>query len=192
MPSLYLDTCEKLIVGLIDSQLEFFDIYEDDVKKSATKIHGVLFDLFKKHNLEPKDIEQIFLASGPGSYTGIRLSEGITQVFDWLNHKSFSFYHFKVPQILGVKEGKWFSSAFKGEYFLYEWEGDSYKDSLIEEAEFKREDNFYTHFSNDHQSTHKLILENSKLFFTYLIKNNCRSKPFYYRPLDKEFKKPKI
>lgn len=200
MNYLYLDTTDHLIVGLLDSNLSWIEYLELDDRKSSGKIHGVIFELLEKYELSVESLSGVFQVSGPGSYTGMRVSEGIVRVFDWESIPTYSFYHFDVPKITGITEGKWLSSAFKGEVFVYSWsEEDSnkflFKDSDL--ASFIHSSNpIYTHFDLDNIDLHndkvikyssELIKNKSKEVFRHVLDRKMRVEPFYYRSLEIEF-----
>lgn len=202
--SLFLDTSENLVLGLLDDNFEWLDYLDTREKKGSGVLHGLIFEFLKKNNLEINQIENVFLVAGPGSYTGMRLGEGFAQVLNLLTIKVFSIYHFDIPQILNTSEGFWASKAFKGEVFVYSWKGKENTYSLLKEDIFKEkygQDSFlketaFTHVEDDffknYELTSEFIQKNSKTIFSHVYKNNIRKDPYYYRPLTIEFKQTAI
>lgn len=196
MNSLYVDSTSGLTIGLLDSSFEWMEYNEFDHKKPSEVIHLEILNLLKKHLISLRDCRFIF-NSGPGSYTGMRLGEGVAQVFEWDQLPVFSFHHFDVPKLMGIEEGFWLTSAFKGQVFLYEWNlrNKINKHSLIDNHLFSinnpklgftltnEEDRF-----QDLQSTKVLIKNSQKVIFEQVVENKMRVAPFYFRTLEEEFK----
>ena len=202
---LYIDTSDHLVLGLLDENLEFLDLLDFPETKSSAIIHQNIFDLFQRHQASPLALKGVIQAAGPGSYTGVRLSYGIVQIFKWHGVACYGFYHFEVPLLLGVQEGGWISKAFKGEVFSFSWEGKKQSSSLFSEEQFLNSCvplPISTHFpgSLDEKivakfspnSTHQMIVERPSDFFRCIIENKLSRKPYYFRPLQKEFRRPNI
>jgi tRNA threonylcarbamoyladenosine biosynthesis protein TsaB len=199
MSYLFVDTSDHLVLGLLDSNYEWIELVETNDKKSSASIHAKIYELLKRHDLKIKDVKALFQVAGPGSYTGMRISEGISQVLEWQKMPIYSFYHFVIPSILGESKGAWISRAFKGEIFLYEWRAGEVKTSLHDESELPRIESelkaelgeFWTHYNESFpeipKSTGELLKNNSQKLFSYVADSQLREKPFYYRSLEKEF-----
>ncbi len=197
MAYLFVDTSELLIVGLLNDKFDWLEYHELRDKKSSALIHALIYELLEKHKVKLKDILGFIQVAGPGSYTGMRVSEGISQVLDWQDIKVNSFYHFEVPSLLEVKKGSWISRAFKGEAFIYSWNAEKENQELIllddasKRIESEQSD-FYTHFAGNFESelnyTSEMIKNNSKELFPLVLSQNLQREPFYYRSLEKEFK----
>ncbi len=201
MAKLYIDTTDGLVIFLLDSDNSLLDCYEYGEKRNADRIHFEIYNILQKNNLFFDQLEVLFQASGPGSYTGIRLADGIGQVLEWSGIKRYSFNHFDVMKILGIGKGQFIAPAFKGEYFLYRWNDSINSSSLI----LKESMPPGTYFSNYQfleeeirslgislQKTQDLIKQECKRFFDIVEKDKLKFDPYYYRPLDSEFKVGKI
>ncbi len=196
MFSLYVDSTSGLTIGLLNSSFEWMDYCEYEHKKPSEVIHIEILNLLNKHHVELRSCRFVF-NSGPGSYTGMRLGEGLAQVFEWDQLPVFSFHHFDVPMLMGVSEGFWVTSAFKGQIFLFEWDlsKNEKTQTLIDNHlfEIKNPQRGYT-LTNDEepftklQSTKSLIHNNAKNIFKNVIDQKMRVNPFYFRSLDEEFK----
>jgi tRNA threonylcarbamoyladenosine biosynthesis protein TsaB len=199
MSFLFVDTSDHLVLGLLNEDLEWTEFVETTDKKSSASIHSKIYHLLEKHDLKIKDIKGLIQVAGPGSYTGMRISEGISQVLEWQDIPIYSFYHFYIPKILGESKGAWISKAFKSEIFVYEWRGEEVKTSLhaesdlskIEESKSSELGEFWTHFSESFpeipRSTAQLIKDEPKKLFSHVVESQMREKPFYYRSLENEF-----
>ncbi|MBT7609037.1 MAG: hypothetical protein HN576_04735 [Bacteriovoracaceae bacterium] len=204
MKSLFLDTSEKLVLGILDDNFDWIDYLDTNEKKGSGVLHGILFELLKSNNINIKDISNVFTMAGPGSYTGMRLGEGLAQALELFNIKIYSIYHFDIPKILNVTEGQWFSRAFKGEVFVYSWNGENENYSLLKEEAFREQlliyqsegKQSYTHAKDDLfincEQTTNLIKKNPSHIFKHLYNNNIRKELYYYRPLELEFKQTAI
>lgn len=195
MHSLFVDTTLGLDVGLLDSDYTWVEYLSLDEKKPSEIIHHEIYNLLKKYDLNLEDM-QCFISSGPGSYTGMRLSEGFAQVFELYKIPVYSFYHFNVPKLSGIKKGFWATNAFKGQVFVYNWQEDTDEQILINKDLFKLEagKSGFTLDTNDIlfsslTSTKKMIFNGPHLIFEKIKNEKLRMQPFYFRSLDEEFKK---
>jgi tRNA threonylcarbamoyladenosine biosynthesis protein TsaB len=117
---LFIDTSTNLKIALISDQLKFINL--ESYNTTLTSIfHSTVYSFLKKHNLELEKLSGIISISGPGSYTGMRLSEGFTQILKLKNMKIFNFYYYEIPKYLNVKNGLYITDAFKGEFFIHAW-----------------------------------------------------------------------
>lgn len=195
MHSLFVDSTSGLVIGLLDSNYTWVEYMSLDEKKPSEIIHFEIFNLLKRHNLKLSDM-QCFVSSGPGSYTGMRLSEGLAQIFELSNTPVFSFYHFDVPGLSGVTKGFWATNAFKGQVFIYNWNGDVVEKHLINKDAFEIENvecGFTLDTSTDPlflnlTSTKNLIREKAFEIFSKVCAKKLRKEPYYFRSLDEEFR----
>ncbi len=196
MHSLYVDSTSGLVIGLLDANFKWVSYNDTNEKKPSEVIHVEIYNLIKKYNLDLKDMN-FFFSAGPGSYTGMRLGEGIAQVLAWEDRNVFSFLHFEVPKFVGIKKGFWATNAFKGQVFSYNWNIDTDKSEkeLINSADFKiidpemgytlaADSKDFSHLKN----TKDLIKNSSELIFSHVYKEKMREAPYYFRTLDEEFK----
>jgi tRNA threonylcarbamoyladenosine biosynthesis protein TsaB len=201
MSLLFVDTSHHIIAGLLNEKFEWLSFVEDHDSKSSKNFHKTVHNILIENDMEMSDVTRIINISGPGSYTGMRLTEGFSQILEWQDYPRNSFYHFNVPELMGVEKGIWFSKAFKGEFFLYEWDQSKQNKFLVpveELDDYLKRENVFTHFhniddvrENKLQETSSLIYKSPKeIFETVISKNLCES-PYYYRPEDIEFQRKK-
>ncbi|MCO4792484.1 MAG: hypothetical protein KC493_02135 [Bacteriovoracaceae bacterium] len=198
--SLYIDTSEHLVLGLLDKDYSWIDYLDTKEKKGSGILHGLLFELMNSHSMNFKDLDRVFFTAGPGSYTGMRLGEGLCQVLEMENLEVNSFYHFEVPKLLAHDKGVWISKAFKREIFVHQWDGEKINDGLIEEKNLEEEikkwkaDGIsqFSHFGEmiDQKLTltSDMIHKQSGMIFKRVKELSDRKAPFYYRTDEKEFK----
>lgn len=193
---LYLDTSHFLSVGLLDDNFKWLHFEHHEKLQHSADIHAQIFEILKKFNVEALDLKSVFLCNGPGSYTGIRLGEGIAQLFELSQIPVYSFHQYEIAKILGVNEGQWVCHAFKKEVFNYFWNDEKVSSELIAADEWvKVTSALYTHQPSGPWESFKPILttellrDNPAPIFGHLKNNKIRRESYYFRPLDKEFKR---
>lgn len=84
MNYLLLDTSQsKILVAIFkDSQL-VFSFFEKPKKDMSSDIFLILKEAFLKANIKPNEINTIFVAVGPGSFTGVRIGVTIAKTYAW-------------------------------------------------------------------------------------------------------------
>lgn len=192
---LYVDSTTNLTIGLINTDFSLVDYKYIEAKKSSLIIQSETFNILQARDLKLLEISGIIYCAGPGSYTGMRVSQGLVDICESAGIKVYSFYHFEVPRLLGIKSGGFWADAFKKEYFWTSWVDEDQTIELIssDQLEKKKENTqkvFCAHQkeARDELQTHKLIESNAKDFFKTVIESNHRVPLYYYRPLEKEFR----
>ncbi len=194
---LFLDTTTNITVGILDEKFRWLSYDYVLSNKSSSLVHAIINEQIKKCGADLSRLEGVFYCSGPGSYTGMRISQGIVDILGWHQLPIKSFYHFDIPQLLGISRGAWISKAFKREAFLYRWSGESSESGLYQMKELPLEldgiDNiFFGHDkldSYDGELTSNLIRNNSEEIFKNVVRLNENKPLFYYRSLEEEYSK---
>jgi tRNA threonylcarbamoyladenosine biosynthesis protein TsaB len=85
MNTLFLDTADnkKVIVGLIINGKKDIEIENVEHNKTQT-ILPMMDKLLKKHLLEAKDLSEIQINAGPGSFTGLRIGLAIANALSFV------------------------------------------------------------------------------------------------------------
>lgn len=84
MISLVIDTCtNNVVIGLLKDKKVIDQKSEINDKSLSTNFTVWVQELLNKNNLEPNDIDTIFVAIGPGSFTGIRVGVTFAKVLAW-------------------------------------------------------------------------------------------------------------
>ena len=93
MISLVIDTCtNNVVIGLLKNDLVIDRKIEINDKSLSTNFILWVQQLLDRNNLTPKDIDTIFVAIGPGSFTGIRVGVTFAKLMAWtLNKKVIPF-----------------------------------------------------------------------------------------------------
>ena len=202
---LYMDTSDHLVVGLLNESFDWVDFLELEGAKNSGRIHAAIYDMLKKAGLEAKNLKAVFQNAGPGSYTGMRVSEGISQILEWEGIPVYSFFHFEVPSFLGIESGKWLAKAFKGEFFIFSWNQGSEEKVLVDLTTAKeaiKTQKTYCHFRkslekdfadelSSFEETGELIKNQGAKIFSLVLAKARRLSPYYFRTIDQEFKVPR-
>jgi len=93
MISLLIDTCtNNVVIGLLRDTKILDQRNEINDKTLSTNFVVWVNELLSRNNLTPNDIDTIFVAVGPGSFTGIRVGVTFAKVIGWtLNKKVIPF-----------------------------------------------------------------------------------------------------
>lgn len=192
--SLYLDACDGLKVGLLDEQLNWKKFLDFPIKKASNTLFIETEKLLSENNIELGQLEQIFLCLGPGSYTGIRLLQGMKDLYQNQGLKVFSFYNFEIPYLNGVQEGIYVTSAYKQEIYQYKWDGEEHFQDLIEAERFVAENtgDIYGMQDQFHENAlcnvYTMLRNNPKKVLERVLEKKLSRQAFYFRPLEKEFR----
>ena len=82
-------TANLVVAILIDGKITYLYDHNDD-KDTSSRIMPVIDEAFKTSGITPKEIDEIFVVNGPGSFTGIRVGLTVAKVMG---------YSFKIPVI---------------------------------------------------------------------------------------------
>lgn len=81
MYKLFLDTCYKNLNIIILKDNDVLDFYSEECnKKQSEYLFTKLDELFKKNNVIKKNIGEVYITIGPGSYTGVRIALTLAKV----------------------------------------------------------------------------------------------------------------
>lgn len=88
MKCLVVDTSTPIlfISIVIDTNIKYIFNSRIDTDMSS-KFMVIINEAFKKSNLKPTEIDKIFVSTGPGSFTGIRIGMTFAKTFALLLHK---------------------------------------------------------------------------------------------------------
>lgn len=89
--TLYIDTSSStLYTGLVKDESLLIEVQEKLEKNLSTYTLSKIDEMFLKVQLSPKDIDQIIVVNGPGSFTGIRIGITIAKTYAWALKKKIT------------------------------------------------------------------------------------------------------
>jgi tRNA threonylcarbamoyladenosine biosynthesis protein TsaB len=81
-----IDTATKhIFLSLIIDGKERQFTYEEGINNHSVTIIPYLEDMLKKENMTLRDLDQIIVGIGPGSYTGVRIGVTVAKMIGYLN-----------------------------------------------------------------------------------------------------------
>lgn len=120
--SLYIDTSNNVIIGLLDHNFNWIEYKQIDIPMASVSLHFEINELLERQNKAIRNVNGVYEIAGPGSYTGVRLSRSIVDIFTLNSVKTISTYHHTVSELISDQKGLWFCNAFKDEIFVYEFD----------------------------------------------------------------------
>ena len=83
---LVIDSATKyLYIGLFEDETLIGKFYEAGHNDHSVKLMTEIEVLFKKNSLKVRNIDEIIIGIGPGSYTGLRIGVVVAKMFGWNN-----------------------------------------------------------------------------------------------------------
>ncbi|MBT3981584.1 MAG: hypothetical protein HOE90_09550 [Bacteriovoracaceae bacterium] len=205
MSYLFIDSTYLLTVGLLDSSCKWVETRHLDSTKSASAIHTTINQLLTKNSCKLDSLSGVIYVSGPGSYTGLRVSTLISELLDWQGIQKYSYHQMDLAKFYHPNSGMWLSKAFKGEIFYSYWkDGGECVSGICAENELSL---FYVERGRPPLFTHgakfeleadeicdidSLLDDDCSSFFTTLVEKTVNKPILYYRAADKDFKKSLI
>lgn len=203
MSYLFIDSTYDLTIGVLDDGLSWLSFETLSGQKVSTVIQARAHEFLKQHKIEPGNLKGIFTINGPGFYTGLRLSEGFADVLKFFGVPAFSFYSYEIPNWCGKESGTWFTKAYRGEYFLYKWQGDQGEQQLLSSKEIPEAlaklDKIFIHSQSSLDKLSTDLIQNSattldllknypKEIFSKVLELGLKRDAFYFRAPEDEFK----
>ena len=202
MAHLFVDSTYDLTLGLLKDDFSWAKFSTFANQKASEILQLETLNLCTEAGIEVRDLKSVICVSGPGFYTGLRLSEGFVDVLKFSGIKGYSFYSYEVLPLLGIKEGNWITKAYRGEYFIHALKGEGTENILIPSKELKDfvvdKSHFYIHSDKaiddlgrecmpNAIGTIELIQKHPEIFKT-IIKKNFQRESYYFRAPEDEFR----
>jgi tRNA threonylcarbamoyladenosine biosynthesis protein TsaB len=199
---LYVDTTYDITLGLLDEKLEWLSFKRYQGQKVSSVLQLETFHMCQEHQLKPSELNAVVTVAGPGFYTGLRLSEGLADVFTFFGIPHYSFYSYEVPAMLGVSSGAWVTKAYRGEYFFHHWSGPDSTNELISAKELTAHPLAHAAYVHSDSaldqalldrfpgriSTFELLKHGPSPVFTKVLAEKMRRESFYFRAPEDEFR----
>lgn len=192
---LFLDSSKFIQIGILNNNFKWKELEVVQNKKGAQVIHTVIYDFLSNNGIQLDEINHIFLANGPGSYTGVRVAEGLCQILEIESTPVFTFFHYEAPYFCNVNNYTFYSEAFKDEVFVYDFRDEKIMNKLVpksslEESYIATQAN-YGLTDNIHsyplQNVYELYKCHPEMIFKKVRERGERQPPFYYRSAENEF-----
>lgn len=201
MKYLFIDSTYDLTLGILDERFDWISFESFSGQKASSIIQQKVFELLQRHDLNASDLSSLYCVYGPGFYTGLRLAEGFADVFNFFGIQKYSFYSYEIPRWCGFNSGVWFTKAYRGEYFFYQWKGEKNSQKLVGTKDLDLsvgDDQFFIHSSSSLDSLSSTLIKNPILTFDLLkqypnaifskVTKGIQCEPFYFRAPEDEFK----
>lgn len=200
---LFIDSTYDLTLGLLANDFNWLDLKHHKGQKSSAILQKEIYEMCRAKGLKANEVKGLITISGPGFYTGLRLSEGFADIFKFLHIPCFSFYSYEVPSFLGRSEGVWMTKAYRGEYFFHHWSGSDLKNVLISSSELpeylEKIEKVFIHsaFSLDdlalkhiqkYETTYDLMQAEAPALFKQVTEKRLSRESFYFRAPEDEFR----
>lgn len=122
MLTLCIDTAYKYLTCALIKDNELIASYcKECFKRQSEEVFDALDDVFKKANIDKKDIDSICISEGPGSYTGVRIAmtiaKTISELFniDLYTISTLRLYASNKPNVMVLMDAR-ASRAYVGIY----------------------------------------------------------------------------
>lgn len=202
MAHLFVDSTYDLALGLLKDDFSWAKFSQFPNQKASEILQLETLNLCNEAGIEVRDLKSVICVSGPGFYTGLRLSEGFVDVLKFSGISSYSFYSYEILNFLDIEKAHWVTKAYRGEYFIHAKNGEESENILIPSKELKDfvvdKSNFYIHSDKAIDdlgrecmpgaiSTLELIQKHPEVLKT-IIEKNIQRESFYFRAPEDEFR----
>lgn len=83
---LAIDTATKYVyLSLVIDNQEVDTVYEEGINNHSVTVIPLISSILDRHALTLKDINEVIVGIGPGSYTGVRIGVAIVKMIGYLN-----------------------------------------------------------------------------------------------------------
>lgn len=89
MRNLFIDTASGRVIIAITSDNEVISVrHEPSDHQLSTRIMPLIDAVFQEAKITPQDIDVIYVVTGPGSFTGVRIGVTVAKTMAWALHKN--------------------------------------------------------------------------------------------------------
>lgn len=104
MISMFIDTSlSDVSIGLIKDGKLLSKINNNIPGEHSIYVTKYVDDILKENNLSPKDVDEIIVVNGPGSFTGIRIGVTIAKMFAYLQNIRIVTITSLQARVIGMK-----------------------------------------------------------------------------------------
>ncbi|MFH0993819.1 MAG: tRNA (adenosine(37)-N6)-threonylcarbamoyltransferase complex dimerization subunit type 1 TsaB [bacterium] len=84
--TLFIDTATKFVfLALVEAGVKTESVYQEGINNHSVTIMPLLADMLGHRGIALKDLTEIVVGIGPGSYTGVRIGVSIAKMVGYLN-----------------------------------------------------------------------------------------------------------
>ncbi len=201
MSALFIDSSYDITLGLLKESREWHDLRVFRGQKASGTLQTESHKILQDFNVPMKELKAVISIAGPGFYTGLRLSEGFSDVTKFFGIPHYSFYSYEIPAWLGYKNYSWVTKAYRGEYFIYEYVNGSGQERLLASkdlpASFSGQVFLHSQTSLDEKltpltvngiTTSDLLKSHSFEIFSRVLDDKLHRDSFYFRAPEDEFR----
>lgn len=200
MAHLFIDSTYDLTLGLLDENFSWAKFVHYPNLKASEILQLEVLKMCEEFGVKVSELSSVIHVSGPGFYTGLRLSEGFVDVMKFSGIKSYSFYTYDLLSLLHINEGHWVTKAYRGEYFVHDISkkenhliaSRDLADFLVDKSPiYIHSDKAIDQLVKDHVSsfvTTQELLEKNPQVIKALIEQNSQRESYYFRAPEDEFR----
>lgn len=104
MISMFIDTSlSDVSIALIKDEKLLSKINNNIPGEHSVYVTKYIDDILKENDLSPKDVDEIIVVNGPGSFTGIRIGVTISKMFAYLENIRIVTITSLLARVIGIK-----------------------------------------------------------------------------------------
>lgn len=202
MSVLFIDSSYDISLGLLNEAGQWHDFRSFRGHRASHTLQAEAHKLLQGAQVNLKELKGVVSLAGPGFYTGLRLSEGFADVTSFFQIPHYSFYSYEIPSWLGEERGTWITKAYRGEYFLYDWDATGGRTKLLSTRELEvfttaKPMYFHSETSLDERllplvasakSTLDLLRTDPMKIFNHVLGAKLHRESYYFRAPEDEFR----
>lgn len=198
MAHLFVDSTYDLTLGLLKDDFSWAKFVTFPNQKASEILQLETLNLCTQEGIDVSELKSVISVSGPGFYTGLRLSEGFVDVLKLSGIQGYSFYSYEALALLGIVNANWVTKAYRGEYFIHSGgeniliPSKELKDFVVDKSHFyihsdKAIDDLGRECMPDAISTIELIGKHPEIL-RLMVENNFQRESYYFRAPEDEFR----
>ncbi|MDY0023398.1 MAG: tRNA (adenosine(37)-N6)-threonylcarbamoyltransferase complex dimerization subunit type 1 TsaB [Candidatus Izemoplasmatales bacterium] len=174
LKQLVIDTATKnIFLSLVIDGVEKQFVYEEGINNHSVTIMPYLEQVLKEENLTLKELDEIIIGIGPGSYTGVRIGVTVAKMISYLNN--INIYTISSLALMASYSNKPFVLALidarRGNAFMGLYKNVSGKLKIIEDDSLANIENYKSQIKVDFE-----IVESGKPDVSKVLKSDLLTK----------------
>ncbi len=174
LKQLVIDTATKnIFLSLVIDGVEKQFVYEEGINNHSVTIMPYLEQILNKENLTLKELDEIIIGIGPGSYTGVRIGVTVAKMISYLN--SINIYTISSLALMASYSNNPFVLALidarRGNAFMGLYKNISGKLKIIESDSLANIENYKSQIKEEFE-----VVENGKPDVTKILNSDLLTK----------------